>query len=226
MLQYLSRGVSLFNQKCGNFQEFLGNFYKIQELKMETLKLTIQEAQELLLLSQSSVYSWIDKGKLQSQETPGGKIIIISRKEAEEIKNFNLKSRRNKYDELSSQNPENSVINPEILEIEAGKSQNDTPQNPAAEGILPANSNTAASSDITLKLISKIEELALEAGRFKQLEILRNEEKENVKFWQEKYHELSAELKKKDYEIIALKAQIEALKAKKENSLLNFFKRN
>lgn len=201
---------------------------------METLKLTIQEAQELLLLSQSSVYSWIDKGKLQSQETPGGKIIIISRKEAEEIKNFNLKSRRNKvakqvsqkYDELSSQNPENSVINPEILEIEAGKSQNDTPQNPAAEGILPANSNTAASSDITLKLISKIEELALEAGRFKQLEILRNEEKENVKFWQEKYHELSAELKKKDYEIIALKAQIEALKAKKENSLLNFFKRN
>ena len=50
---------------------------------MDELKLTIQEAQELLLLSQSSVYSWIDKGKLRSIETPGGKLIVISRKEAE-----------------------------------------------------------------------------------------------------------------------------------------------
>ena len=63
---------------------------------MNELKLSIQEAQELLLLSQSSVYSWIDKGKLQSQDTPGGKVIVISRKEADEIRNFNLKSRRNK----------------------------------------------------------------------------------------------------------------------------------
>ena len=63
---------------------------------MDELKLTIPEAQELLLLSQSSVYSWIDKGKLQSAETPGGKVIVISRKEAEEIRNFNMKSRRNK----------------------------------------------------------------------------------------------------------------------------------
>ncbi len=200
---------------------------------METLKLTIQEAQELLLLSQSSVYSWIDKGKLQSQETPGGKIIIISRKEAEEIKNFNLKSRRNKvakqvsqkYSE-ASQNIETAVINAEILENEAGKAQNDITVNPATDTLLSQNTNISASSDITLKLISKIEELALEAGRFKQLEILRNEEKENVKFWQEKYHELSAELKKKDYEILALKAQIEALKGKKDNPILNLFKRN
>lgn len=200
---------------------------------METLKLTIQEAQELLLLSQSSVYSWIDKGKLQSQETPGGKIIIISRKEAEEIKNFNLKSRRNKvakqvsqkYSE-ASQNIETAVINAEILENEAGKAQNDITENPATDTLLSQNTNISASSDITLKLISKIEELALEAGRFKQLEILRNEEKENVKFWQEKYHELSAELKKKDYEILALKAQIEALKGKKDNPILNLFKRN
>ncbi len=200
---------------------------------METLKLTIQEAQELLLLSQSSVYSWIDKGKLQSQETPGGKIIIISRKEAEEIKNFNLKSRRNKvakqvsqkYSE-ASQNIETAVINAEILENEAGKAQNDITVNPATDTLLSQNTNISASSDITLKLISKIEELALEAGRFKQLEILRNEEKENVKFWQEKYHELSAELKKKDYEILALKAQIEALRGKKDNPILNLFKRN
>lgn len=180
---------------------------------MDELKLTIQEAQEMLLLSQSSVYSWIDKGKLQSAETPGGKIIIISRKEAEEIRNFNLKSRRNKVaKQVLQKNPQEipnadaPVIDAEILE------------NGSSEEALKSM------PDITLRLISRIEELALDAGRFKQLEILRNEEKENVKFWMEKYHELSAELKKKDYEINALKLQIQELKGK--NPLLNFFKKN
>ena len=145
---------------------------------MNELKLSIQEAQELLLLSQSSVYSWIDKGKLQSQDTPGGKVIVISRKEADEIRNFNLKSRRNKVARQVVQNSlkeaaveEDSVISAEILET-------DTP-----------DIRQKTSPDMTLQLISRIEELAVEAGRFKQLEILRNEEKENVKFWQEKYHE-------------------------------------
>ena len=180
---------------------------------MDELKLTIPEAQELLLLSQSSVYSWIDKGKLQSAETPGGKVIVISRKEAEEIRNFNMKSRRNKVarqvlqknikDEFEAESP---VINAEILENDGSES------------------TQKASQDVTLQLISRIEELAVEAGRFKQLEILRNEEKENVKFWQDKYHELNLELKKKDLEINALKVQIQELKGQK--SILNFFKKH
>ncbi len=180
---------------------------------MDELKLTIPEAQELLLLSQSSVYSWIDKGKLQSAETPGGKVIVISRKEAEEIRNFNMKSRRNKVarqvlqknikDEFEAESP---VINAEILENDGSES------------------TQKASQDVTLQLISRIEELAVEAGRFKELEILRNEEKENVKFWQEKYHELNLELKKKDLEINALKVQIQELKGQK--SILNFFKKH
>ena len=180
---------------------------------MDELKLTIPEAQELLLLSQSSVYSWIDKGKLQSAETPGGKVIVISRKEAEEIRNFNMKARRNKVarqvlqknikDEFEAESP---VINAEILENDGSES------------------TQKASQDVTLQLISRIEELAVEAGRFKQLEILRNEEKENVKFWQEKYHELNLELKKKDLEINALKVQIQELKGQK--SILNFFKKH
>ncbi len=180
---------------------------------MDELKLTIQEAQEMLLLSQSSVYSWIDKGKLQSAETPGGKVIIISRKEAEEIRNFNLKSRRNKVAKQTLQktssesaSSDTPVINAEILE-------NDT-----------QDDSLKSTQNVTLRLISRIEELALDAGRFKQLEILRNEEKENVKFWQEKYHELNLELKKKDLEINALKVQIQELKGQK--SILNFFKKH
>lgn len=183
---------------------------------MDELKLTIQEAQEMLLLSQSSVYSWIDKGKLQSAETPGGKVIVISRKEADEIRNFNLKSRRNKVakqvlqkQQLEDAEEENSVINAEILENEAASESLKSPQ------------------DLTLQLITRIEELALDAGRYKQLEILRNEEKENVKFWQEKYHELNLELKKKDYEINALKLQIQALNDRiEQKSVFSFFKKN
>lgn len=197
---------------------------------MNELKLSIQEAQELLLLSQSSVYSWIDKGKLQSKETPGGKVIVISRKEAEEIRNFNLKSRRNKVARQSVQNlppeenrGENSVTNVEILENDPGtESENFTGENSENQ----TQERVSTPTDMTLKLISRIEELALEAGRFKQLEILRNEEKENVKFWMEKYHEISAELKKKDYEINALKLQIEELKRKTAaGALLGIFKK-
>ncbi len=183
---------------------------------MDELKLTIQEAQDLLLLSQSSVYSWIDKGKLQSAETPGGKVIVISKKEADEIRNFNLKSRRNKVakqvlqkNTMEDNQQETPVINAEILE----NTGIEEPQK--------------SSQDVTLRLISRIEELAVDAGRFKQLEILRNEEKENLKFWQEKYHELNLELKKKDVEITSLKAQLEAFKARAEQkSFLNIFKKH
>ncbi len=183
---------------------------------MDELKLTIQEAQEMLLLSQSSVYSWIDKGKLQSAETPGGKVIIISRKEAEEIRNFNLKSRRNKVAKQTLQktssesaSSDTPVINAEILE-------NDT-----------QDDSLKSTQNVTLRLISRIEELALDAGRFKQLEILRNEEKENVKFWQEKYHELNLELKKKESELNSLKLELQALKNKQSRgTLLSFFKKD
>ena len=201
---------------------------------MNQLKLSVQEAQELLLLSQSSVYSWIDKGKLQSQDTPGEKIIVISKNEAEEIRNFNLKSRRNKVAKQVLQNSskdekndaetlENSVIEAEIL----GNDTENRKEQPLFESTETLVQNDISSkSDMTFRLISRIEELAVEAGRFKQLEILRNEEKENVKFWMEKYHELSAELKKKEYEINALKLQIEELKGKNTaGNFLNLFKR-
>jgi len=201
---------------------------------MNQLKLSVQEAQELLLLSQSSVYSWIDKGKLQSQDTPGGKIIVISKNEAEEIRNFNLKSRRNKVAKQVLQNSskdekndaetlENSVIEAEIL----GNDTENRKEQPLFESTETLVQNDISSkSDMTFRLISRIEELAVEAGRFKQLEILRNEEKENVKLWMEKYHELSAELKKKEYEINALKLQIEELKGKNTaGNFLNLFKR-
>ena len=58
--------------------------------------------------------------------------------------------------------------------------------------------------------------MALEAGKYKQLEIIRNEEKENSKYWEEKYFELSAELNRKNEEILNYKMKISELEKRLE----------
>lgn len=181
---------------------------------MEELKLTIQEAQELLLMSQSSVYSWIDKGKLQTMDGPGGKFIVISNKEAAQIRELNMKSKRNKTSKQilnsTSSFQEIPTINAEILVGEQ-------------------HQNTQIPNDsITLRLISELKELAVEAGKYKQLEIIRNEEKETRKYWEDKYFEINSLLSEKNLEILALKKQISELEAllEKKKGIFAFFKNN
>jgi hypothetical protein len=177
---------------------------------MENLKLTIQEAQETLLMSQSSVYAWIDKGKLQAIEGPNGKLIVISNKEAMQIRDLNLKSRRNKASKQVSSSSEQFQEIPTInAELYTGSD---------------AKSVDMQSDNVTLKLISELKELAIDAGKYKQLEIIRKEEKEQAHYWQEKYFELSAQLSEKALEITALKKQIEEQKAllEKKKSIFGF----
>ncbi len=167
---------------------------------MEEMKITIQEAQQLLLMSQSSVYAWIDKGKLQTVETPSGKFIVISKKEAEEIRENNLKSKRNKTSKQFLE--QNKEFSSEIPTLSAEFHEE------------IQNKNAEISGDsITLKLISELKEMALDAGKYKQLEIIRNEEKEKFEFWQSEYFKLNAELNEKNAQINELKKEIEELKS-------------
>ncbi len=177
---------------------------------MENLKLTVQEAQETLLMSQSSVYAWIDKGKLQAIEGANGKLIVISNKEAMQIRALNLKSRRNKASKQTSPPQE------QFQEIPTINAELYTEQN--------VKSPDTQSDNITLKLISELKDLAIDAGKYKQLEIIRKEEKEHAHYWQEKYFEISAELNEKLLENTALKKQIEELKAllDKKKSIFGF----
>ncbi len=171
---------------------------------MKNLKLTISEAQEILLMSQSSVYSWIDKGKLHAVETPSGKIIQISEFEANQIREMNLKSKRNKASkQLNVEKQETNFSNEQDEEIPIN-SKNFTQLN--------------TSESLTEKLILELKELAVEAGKYKQLEIIRTEEKENQQYWQEKYFEMSAECKQKNEEIHALKSKILELEQKLESA--------
>lgn len=171
---------------------------------MKNLKLTISEAQEILLMSQSSVYSWIDKGKLQAVETPSGKIIQISEFEANQIREMNLKSKRNKASkQLNKEKQENILTQEDEEEIPT-----------ISKNFGQAN----MSESLTEKLILELKTLAVEAGKYKQLEIIRTEEKENQQYWQEKYFEINAECKQKSEEIIALKTRISELEQKLENA--------
>lgn len=169
---------------------------------MKNLKLTIAEAQEILLMSQSSVYSWIDKGKLQAVETPSGKIIQITEFEANQIREMNLKSKRNKASKQLNKDKQETILNNEQEEEIPIISKNYT--------------QTNMTESLTEKLILELKELAVEAGKYKQLEIIRTEEKENQQYWQEKYFEMNAECKQKNDEILALKSKILELEQKLE----------
>ena len=74
------------------------------------------------------------------------------------------------------------------------------------------------SESLTEKLILELKTLAVEAGKYKQLEIIRTEEKENQQYWQEKYFEMNAECKQKNEEILALKTKILELEQKLEKA--------
>lgn len=208
---------------------------------MEEQNITVQEAVELLLMSQSSVYSWIEKGKLKTIDSPTGKLIVISNKEIETIREFNLKSKRNK---VSKQNTTNSDNFRDFPVIDAEYSRNDEVLLSSAEKFEKAEKQTSAlnysaqnfsatdknprqysqSEDVNLYLVKQLEKYALDAGQFKQLEIIRKQEKDDLEHWKNEYYalksadiaeiaRLQAAIEAKDNEISALKKQIELLKA-------------
>lgn len=172
------------------------------------LKLSVQEAIETLLMSQSSIYSWIEKGKLKAEEHVTGRLIVISEKEAEEIRALNQKSRRNK---ISKQNFKNDDNLQENTVIDAEYYSNN-------EEML-TNSN-----NVMMNLVKRIEELAVDAGKYKQLEIIRKDEKDDLKNWQEKYFELQLEYKKLQEDFHKAEMELAELKAR-HKGIFSFFKK-
>ena len=181
-----------------------------KKINEETLKLSVQEATEVLLMSQSSVYSWIERGKFQTEEQPSGRVIVISKNEAEKIKEYNLKSRRNK---VSKQNQKNSDILQENNIIDAeftgNYEENVTIQPDSAQNI-PLGSNL---SPETLKLVELVSSLSAKAGKYELLEDMQKQRENDLEYWKNQYFELKTENEK-------LKAELENLRSR---SLFNFF---
>ena len=170
----------------------------------EIMKISVQEATELLLMSQSSVYSWIERGKFKTEDLPSGKVIVISGKEAEQIKEYNLKSRRNKVSKQSQQNidnlQENNVIDAEFTGNyeENVTIPNDNPLNLAANGSL---------SKETLKLVELVSNLSAKAGKYELLEDMQKQREQDLEYWKNRYFELKTENDQ-------LKAELEKLRSR------------
>lgn len=184
------------------------------------LYLTIQEAAEALLMSQSSVYAWIEKGRLEVEDLPSGKIIVISKEEAEKIKTINAKSKRNKASR------QNQCIGAEFVK----SSRND--QNfPEFSSDFQPNMETRAPEGIpdfssklqdSLELAKLISELSTKAGKYELLSDLQREQRENAEFWKNEYFRLQSENNELSAQNLLLKKELE----RSRRGILGLFSRS
>ena len=172
---------------------------------MSKLKLTVQEAVEELLMSQSTIYSWIDKGFLKVEDTPAGRMIVISQEELQQIRERNLKSKRNKVSkQLASSNAQDTNSN--VVDAEIVHSNEEILNNISSVG--------------NMEIIKIISDLAAKAGKFELLEDIQKQKQEDVEYWRSEYFKINAEvvrLQQENAQLINSKAeqskQIEELQA-------------
>lgn len=194
----------------------------------EVLKLTVQEAVETLLMSQSSVYSWIERGKLKTEELPSGKVIVISKKEVENIKECNLKSRRNRVSKQNTQNSDNLQENP-VIDVEFSTNYEEKLNNfeqeqtgVYSEGSVAGGTLFSGNSGSALEIAKMISELSSKAGKYELLADLQKENKENAEFWKNEFFRLQAENNELKAENLVLKRDLQNAK----RPLFGFSKRN
>ena len=149
---------------------------------MEELKLSIEEASEKLILSQSSLYNWMDKGKLKFEEDHRGRVIVITEEEANFIRDRNLKSKRiknsNKFQETSNNFQEPLSSFQEFPDDFSSKFQE-----------IPR-----VSTNIDyIEMLKTVAHYAEKAGRYELLEDKSKELKSDVTHWQEEYFKMKYE---------------------------------
>jgi len=172
-----------------------------EKTKMKEYKLSVQDAVEQLLMSQSTIYSWIDKGFLKTEETPAGRFIVISENELQQIRSRNLKSKRNKVSkQLTSQNVSENASN--VVDAEVLNNGDE----------LLRNINNAGGSDI-IKLIS---DLASKAGKYELLEDIQKQKQQDVDYWRNEYFKINSEKNSLEVEKAQLIRENSDLKKKNE----------
>ena len=200
----------------------------MSETVNEILKLTVQEATEALLMSQSSVYSWIERGKLQTEELPSGKVIVISKKELENIREYNLKSRRNKVSKQNQQNSdnlqENHVIDVEFssnCEENLTNNQQDAADSRFDEQFAQNFYSSSFNSSSAIELAKMVSDLSMKAGKYELLADLQKQNNDNAEFWKNEFFRLQNENNELKAENIVLKKELERSK----HRFLGFFRK-
>ena len=197
----------------------------MSNIENDVLKLTVQEAVDTLLMSQSSVYSWIERGKLKTEELPSGKVIVISKNEVENIRECNLKSRRNKVSKQNLANSDNLQENP-VIDVEFSSnceeklSETETENSAAAsEGSFTFADSVSGGFGSSFELAKMISELSAKAGKYELLADLQKQNQDNADFWKNEFFRLQAENNELRAENIVLKRDLE----KAKRPLIGFF---
>lgn len=180
---------------------------------MTEIRLTVQDAVEQLLMSQSTIYTWIDKGFLQVEETPAGRVIIISEEELEQIRDRNLKSKRNRVSKQMTSSPAAESVSG-VLDAEVLNTQEEL-----------FKSTSAMPNNDILKLIS---DLASKAGKYELIEDIQKQKQEDIEFWRNEYFRLNSEnarLQTENAQLIRDKADLQArLKEFEDKAKKSFWK--
>lgn len=173
----------------------------------EKLYLTVQEAAEALLMSQSSVYSWVERGRLDSEELPSGKVIVISKKDVEKIRKINLKSRRNRVSKQNIYNVEFSSENSDnLLYFTENSEELQSKPEPRTTSAIPENYSKLQDS---LELAKLISELSAKAGKYELLSDLQRQNSDSAEFWKNEFFRLQSENNELKVENTLLKKQLE-----------------
>ena len=173
----------------------------------EKLYLTVQEAAEALLMSQASVYSWVERGRLDSEELPSGKVIVISKKDVEKIRKINLKSRRNRVSKQNIYNVEFSSENSDnLLYFTENSEELQSKPDPRTTSAIPENYSKLQDS---LELAKLISELSAKAGKYELLSDLQRQNSDSAEFWKNEFFRLQSENNELKVENTLLKKQLE-----------------
>lgn len=195
---------------------------------VETVQFTVQQASETLFMSQSSVYSWINRGRFRTKNTPSGKIILLSKKEADEIRKTNLESRRMKASksnfDTSAKLQDFTENSEELQEITKDEIQPEKIEEKKPDPEVKINPNINITGS-TLELVQFIAELSKRAGKAELLEDRQKQSENDAEYWRKQYFELQAEFKSVNAELAELKAKIAAQEqAAQKRGLFGLFK--
>lgn len=145
---------------------------------MDKIKLTVKQAITELNMSKSTLYNWMNDGKLDFQDSPRGRIITTTQAQINEIKELQ---------NLTSSHMQESQI------LEASYEVHESPLKNTSTIL---ESSGQSNTDIVLELTSKIAQISEKAGQVPLLVDNLAQNKMDSKYWQDKYFEIDSQYKK------------------------------
>lgn len=160
---------------------------------MNKIKLNVKQAIETLNMSKSTLYNWMNEGRLKFQDSPRGRILTLTQQEIDEVRELN---------QSYPSNEQSDTVQEGLYCVQGGPAK-DTPE--VLDSIGPSD------TDLILELTNRISEMSQKAGQANLLTDNLLEAKRDFKFWQDKYFEADSECKTLQEGIRQLKTELHSI---------------